>query len=271
MSITNVRRPSFAGSVGADHTGNVGDEGETVINLKMKGGEDFHSDVVTELPAGTHFEVVEVGAQPVRIRVAASHHGKAHVGWISKATEQGQPLVKWIRKRHTSFTQDQVHKLKQKLGNPDDNAEGLSAGDICETVLAMIVREGEDFKSKAVGQMPPGTQFEVVEVSSNFRVKVLVPESVLQGGAVGWISSHTDAGLLLCKRIARSKRRPSLNMTKHLAIPVGGGMQRQASIGADGQLKRGLSPVPTKPEDGQTKTQKATPGLWYVNLLCCSA
>lgn len=291
MSVTTVRRPSFTLKNEAN-TGQVGDQGETVISMKLKSGEDFNSDVVTELPAGAQFEVIEVGAQPVRIRISTVGH-KTLVGWISKATEQDQPLVKWTRKRRVSKDKG-AGLARQASAENDKSTEGSwSQGDTCETVVAMILRESEDFKSKAIGQIPPGAQFEVVEVSTARRVKVVFSDSVLQGGAVGWISSHTDAGQPLCKRIAKSKRRPSLNLAgSTLKIPLGAGGGAAKSSEMPAGVRRTVSPAPeqnvapkaaytappTEARQSAGQTQEAAPAQkpqaptpWWMKLLCCSA
>ena len=77
-----------------------------------------------------------------------------------------------------------LQDMERKTTDEKDNIQaqdGLSVGDVCETVMDMTLREGEDFKSNAVGQIPHGTQFEIVSVAPANRVKVLVPDTVLEG------------------------------------------------------------------------------------------
>jgi len=247
MHVTPVRRPSFAGSVGNSNAGAVGDTGETVIpSTKLKASEAFDSALVAELPAGTQFEVVEVGAAPNRIRVATP---AGHAGWISKATEQGSSLVKWVRRRRTSFQKDMERKTSDERDSIQTQ-DGLSVGAVCETVMDMTLREGEDFKSSAVGQIPQGTQFEIVGVAPANRVKVLVPNTVLEGGAVGWISSQTDAGKKLIKLIkaGQSRRQSSFNLTKNMSIPLGQASQKATVEAAPPGMRRSLLPVPAPVE-----------------------
>jgi len=252
MQVTPVRRTSFAANVVKSSACAVGDVGETVIpSTKLKAGEAFDSALVTELAAGTQFEVVEVGSLPNRIRVTTS---AGHAGWISKATEQGSVIVKWVRKRRTSFQQKD---FERKTTEDKDSIQlqtglsGLSVGDVCETVMDMTtLREGEDFKSNAVGQIPQGTQFEIVSVAPANRVKIIVPDTVLEGGAVGWISSHTDTGSKLFKliRAGPKKRQSSFNLTKNMSIPLGQAPQKATVEAAPPGMRRSLLPVPAPSE-----------------------
>jgi len=238
MSITNVRRPSFTGAVGANDAGAVGDQGETVMLMKMKATEEFNSAVIAEIPAGATFEVVGIGTTPSRIRIMWANQA----GWISKVTEQGQPLVKWIRKKRTSM-KDMTPMMRKVSGDSEADGE-ISIGDVCETVVMMVVREGQDPKSTGIGQIPEKTQFEIVEVGQAGRVKVMVSEAILEGGAIGWLSVKTDTGSSLGKKVAR-KRRTSLNLSKHLAVPIAASQPTGvSSMELASGLKRTMSPMP---------------------------
>jgi len=253
MQVTTVKRPSFMGNVVSDKAGGVGDTGETVIpSTKLRASEAFDSALVKELPAGTEFEVVEAGEVPNRIRVTTS---TGHAGWISKATEQGKPLVKWVRKRRTSFNKEAGGAIQRNTSG--DNAakstsgevltkDGLSVGDICETVIqGMTLRESEDVKSAALGQIPQGTQFEIMSIAPASRVKVHLPNTVLENGAVGWINSHTDTGMKLFKvtKAGPSKKRKSLNLAGSLSIPLGAGPDKATVEAVPPGMRRSLVPV----------------------------
>ncbi|CAK0857146.1 unnamed protein product [Prorocentrum cordatum] len=263
-----VKRPSFVGNVVSENAGAVGDTGETVIPLtKLKASEAFDSALVMELTAGTQFEVVEVGEAPNRIRVTTP---AGHAGWISKATEQGKPIVKWVRKRHTSFSKDNGMERKtsgdhatKSVSGDMPTKDGLVVGDVCETVIqGMTLRESEDFRSAALGQIPEGTQFEVVSTAPANRVKVIVPSSVLEGGAVGWISSHTDAGKKLVKVIKSGpgKKRKSFNLAGSLSIPLGQGQQKATVEAVPPGMRLSLLPVResrTTPDAHPASVEKA--------------
>jgi hypothetical protein len=241
---------------------------------KLRALEAFDSALVADLPPGTQFEVVEVGTTPNRIRVTAGRQG---AGWISKASDQGKPIVKWVRKRRTSLSKEGT--WERRASDENDNLQtqdGLRVGDQCETVIAMTLREGEDFKSTAVGQIPENTQFEILKVAPSNRVKVHVSSTVLEGGAVGWISSKTDTGGPLIKKTAR-RRKSGLNIAGNLSIPLGQ-VQRPGLEAAPPGLKRTMSPAPDaqKPSAAPaaetqqaSATTKAKPAPGLLSCMAC--
>jgi len=232
----------------------VGDQCETVMAMTVREQAAFDSEAVAQLPVGAAFEVTEVGSAGTRVKISA---GDVR-GWITAQTDTDQPLIKVHGKRKKSW----VTSAK----------DVIDPGDVGETLISMMVREGQNFDSSAIGQIDAGTPFEVLEVvSTRNRVKVAAAD------LVGWISVKTDLDQPLVKM--KPKRRVSIMSDD------GDGIRRTsstrsnhsvASVHSDGSLQKKASfkqgePAESAPLVAETAKSKAKePGCAaFLRRMCC--
>jgi len=76
-----------------------------------------------------------------------------------------------------------------------DTVHDMQVGDLGETLVAMNVRAEIEHKSDIIGSMPEGCQFTVFETGQHHRILVS------SGNVTGWISSSTELGQPLTKKV----------------------------------------------------------------------
>jgi len=135
---------------------------ESLRAIVMRAQESRESKNLRECTVGEQFVLIELGAD-CRMRVRHMDHGT--VGWVSSASTSGGFLF-------------------------STRCVGFAQGQVVQTVCKVIVRESEDLKSAAVGDLPPRQQLVIVAPPVGRRVKVRACDS----GMTGWVSCLTEEG-----------------------------------------------------------------------------
>jgi len=152
----------------------VGDRCETVAKATMRQEESKESALLEELPAGTIFDIVQIG-EGVRIKIKVEEQQ----GWISALTALSEPLVS---KREDDFD--------------------LIVGEKYEVKYLTQVHALEDADSEVKAKLKPGTTVTYLEVGArtNFRAKVSAQL------VTGWMTVLTPQGeRMLAKASSKGK------------------------------------------------------------------
>lgn len=221
----------------------VGDMGETVVAMNVRSEVDYRSEIVGSMQEGTKFVVVETG-ETHRALISAGNT----TGWISTKTDLDQPLT-----------------IRVKVG--------LGELEVHENLVQMTVREAMEFQSATVLTMPEGTQFELIEMGTQNRCKILIDDMI------GWITAKTDLDQPLIKKLntgGPTKLSKNLDtyvvraasrsqVTKVLSSKsLGRGVERKVSNVRSTDPER---PASTTNTAGPSKAAKPPPKL--SKLACC--
>eukprot|EP00747_Dinoflagellata_sp_TGD_P019859 gnl/TRDRNA2_/TRDRNA2_127454_c0_seq1.p1 gnl/TRDRNA2_/TRDRNA2_127454_c0~~gnl/TRDRNA2_/TRDRNA2_127454_c0_seq1.p1 ORF type:complete len:328 (+),score=45.26 gnl/TRDRNA2_/TRDRNA2_127454_c0_seq1:943-1926(+) len=88
-------------------------------------------------------------------------------------------------------------KTEIKEQPPRSSTAGAAVGSLCEVIQKAILRSGADLQSTKLGYLYPGDVVEVLELASDFRVRVRCKLE----GSEGWASLQREDG----KRLLRQK------------------------------------------------------------------
>lgn len=179
MTHLTVRRASVPASVfEASASLAVGDWCETIVPLSIREKEDYRSPPILKMEANATFTILGVGANH-RVKVS---NGTV-TGWISSKTDLDQPLIVKVR--------------------------SSAAGDNVVTLVPVKVRKDEHYISPVVAEVPEGTQFQIVQVGANNRIKVSSSE------VTGWINSKTDLNHPVIARVKGTRTRRSSSFSEY--------------------------------------------------------
>lgn len=158
----------------------VGAQCETISPVIVRQHESLESDVITELPIGTCFKIVEQGALPRRSKILAGNV----VGWISVKTRLNEPLVIRVEPGFTSTVAD---------FEVDGQHEVLST---------VTLRAGETLDSEVITRLEPGTILKIKELGHNNKRRGKVEAQANSQFVEGWISFSTKQGELLIGKVS---------------------------------------------------------------------
>jgi len=236
MTHLAVRRPSYRGSNFTETLPEfeAGEEGETLVTMNLREEEDIRSAVLHTIGEGTHFTVVEAGANH-RALISAGNL----TGWISTKTDLDQPLTK-------------KSGMKRKMSST-----------IYEIVTPLNLREEEDFKSAVMGHLPAGTQFTIIEGCAS-RAKISVD------GMIGWITAKTEIGQPMIKKLGASEMKLTNPVDNYVMKVVSG---RGQAAGKDQGTMMMTTPsgrvVPVASAEGVAKPSSAKEAPKLARLACC--
>lgn len=275
-----------------------GDQGETLVQLKLREKLDRDSRVLWQLPPTTLFTVLEVGDSS-RLKISAAN---GVVGWISYQTQLDQPLVKRVKKQRVSFSrmtsdsekstgtlstspstsslpaptaEEAVQLMKklvpQKAGDP-------SVGEECEALVPLNMREEQDYVSCIVAVLQQGTKFTITEVGWSSRMRVTTPS-----GISGWVTARAELGQPLIKKVHRKKRLSfkqssrdgevrddASTVTEDTITRVSSFNDTICTTVSNSSIGLDRKPATAPSADSSTPQKKTTPPMrWLPRLICC--
>jgi len=149
-----------------------GDVCETLGPVTLRAEESLESEIVLELPLGATLEILQVGADDRRVKVACGCLGAVTTAWCSARTAENDPL------------------LQRRPENVNTLVCDLRVGSELEVKSPVTVRKGEGVDTAMVTELKPRTKVRILQlgVTNNRRARIQ------HGRIEGWISLATRRG-----------------------------------------------------------------------------
>lgn len=171
----------------------AGDLCETVAPIILREAEPVHSKVLHGIDVGTTVQLLELGQDHRRARVAAG----CQIGWITLFARNQEPLV--------------------AVCEPEEVFEPrlFAVGDQLETTCLTPVRAGPHRWSTLVAEAEPGRLLQITELTDtdDKRARISTEDDV-----EGWVTLATGTGKLLVNKISRDSPKGRNSSTRSSII-----------------------------------------------------